>query len=252
MTFPAWIPWTLALGLGAVSVGAWTETRALERRLAALESAAPVAAAAPEAAPAEGPTLLAGAAPATQKQVEALVREVAVLREQVKGVGGTRGSGPTGEAFEAAVRDVLDKAQGEPAFRGKVAAAVGPALPNKPTFGALAQHLGLDTNQQRDFRRDLEDMQGALFALLAEKRPDGRVLMEEIAAAESMPPNDPKRTQVFLDLFTLKIPGTEETYVARAVTLASGFREQTRRYLAVEQHDRFARLEVDLFGVKMD
>jgi hypothetical protein len=190
--------------------------------------------------------------------LDALAKQVQELRTQVVATsrptaGGAGAPAPGSAAFELGVRDVLARVQDEPEFKAKIAAAGGPAtLPKKPTFGALAEHLGLDANQQKDFRRDLEDVQGALFALLSEKRPDGRVLMEEIVAVEGLPEGDPKRASTFLELFTLKIPGTEETYVARAVALTTAMRANTQRYLRPEQSSRFAALDVDLFGVKMD
>jgi hypothetical protein len=258
MATAAWIPWTLALGLGATSVAAFLQGRDHARRLETLESmpTAPVPRA--PGAPGEGPSLVVGGGPAFKADLDTLAQEVKELRARLAagakpGTGGAGGAAPGSAAFELGVRDVLARVQDEPEFKAKVAAAGGAqTLAKKPTFGALAEHLALDANQQRDFRRDLEDIQGSLFALLSEKRPDGRVLMEEIVAVESLPEGDPKRATVFLELFTLKIPGSEETYVARAVTLATNLRTNAQRYLRPEQQSRFASLDVDLFGVKMD
>jgi len=258
MSPASWMPWVACLGLGAAGVGLAVQNRDLARRLEALEalpaSASPRDVAPPEG---EGPTLVVGGGPASKAELEALGRELQALRKQVAAGGsasatpGAPGAGSA--AFEQGVRDVLARVSEEPEFKSKVAAAAAPAtLPHKPTFAALAEHLALDASQEKDFRQDLEDMQGSLFALLAEQRPDGRVLLEELGSADQLPEGDPKRTQVFLDLFQLKIPGTEETYVARAVRLATDFRRRTDAYLKDAQRSRFAGLDVDLFGVKMN
>lgn len=258
MAAAAWIPWSVALALGATSIASFAQGRDLARRLEVLESLPAPVPAREAGASVEGPSLVVGGGPALKADLEALAGEVKDLRARLAvapkaGPGGGGGPAPGSAAFELGVRDVLARVQDEPEFKAKVAAAGGAQpLPKKPTFGALAQHLALDANQQRDFRRDLEDIQGSLFALLSEKRPDGRVLLEEVTAVESLPEGDPKRATVFLELFTLKIPGTEETYVARAVTLATGLRTNAQRYLRPEQQSRFASLDVDLFGIKMD
>jgi hypothetical protein len=250
------------IGLGAAGVGLYLQNRDLSRRL---DEVALQAAAVPERAPLpapEGPVLEgAVASPATQgdlaamrQTVAALATRVAQQEERAAQAGPAGASGALGaEAFERGVREVLDRVQEEPTFKEKVAQAAGkPALDKKPTFAALSQYLTLDSTQESSFRDDLTDIQGQLFALLAERRPDGRVLLDEIMAAEALPPNDPKRTEVFLDLFKLKIPGVEQTYVERAVALAASFRKKADGYLRQDQRDRFGAVEIDLFGVKMN
>lgn len=260
MPVSTWLPWVACLGVGAVGLTLAAQNRELARRIEALES---VPASAPERASAAagtesaGPSLVVGGGPVSKAALEALKRELALLHERVGAVAkagaGTGGASAGSSAFEQGVRDVLARVSDEPEFKQKVAAAAtSGALPHKPTFAALAEHLALDASQENDFRHDLEDMQGSLFALLSERRLDGRVLLEEIGAADQLPEGDPKRTLVFLDLFQLKIPGTEETYVARAVELASAFRKRTDAYLKPEQRSRFGGLDVDLFGVKFN
>jgi hypothetical protein len=250
------------LGLGGASIGLFVQNRDLAKRVDELALQAPAVAEHVPAAPADG-AILEGAAgsPATQAEVASLRQSVDALAARVQSQEARSGKsapgGATGavgsEAFEKGVREVLDRVQEEPTFKEKVAQAAGkPALDKKPTFGALSTYLALDGTQETSFRHDLEDVQGELFALLAERRPDGRVLIDEIAKSEALPPNDPKRTEVFLDLFKLKIPGTEQTYVERAVSLASSFRKKADGYLRQDQRERFGAVEVDLFGVKMN
>ncbi len=260
MTVSTWLPWIACLGVGAVGFTLAAQNRELARRLEALEaapSAAPGRASPAAGTESAGPSLVVGGGPVSKVELEALKRDLAALHERVgaaaKAGSGTSGAAAGSAAFEQGVRDVLARVSDEPEFKQKVAAAAtSGVLPHKPTFAALAEHLALDGNQENDFRRDLEDVQGSLFALLSERRPDGRVLLEEVGAADQLPEGDPKRTQVFLDLFQLKIPGTDETYIARAIQLAGDFRKRTDAYLKPEQRSRFAGLDVDLFGVKMN
>jgi hypothetical protein len=251
------------LGLAGAGTALHLENRDLARRLDDLSLQV---ATVPEHPLASGPEGRGGASGPVLEGTPATRAEVADLRSALEAVASRvtaqekrAGAAPgapgafDGEAFEQSVRAVLERVQEEPTFKEKVAQAAGkPALENKPTFGALAKYLALDESQETTFRRDLEDVQGELFALLADRRPDGRVLLEEIAAAETLPANDPKKTEVFLDLFKLKIPGTEQTYVEKAVALATSFRKKSDGYLRPEQRERFAAVQVDLFGVKLN
>lgn len=245
------------LGLAGATLLLHARTRELEQRLDTLRTDLARPGERREATPAASGPVLEGA-PATAAEVSALRRDleaqVAGLAARLPGPDAARPAAlPAGEDFEAGVRDVLAKVADEPEFQRKVAeVAAKPALGKKPTFAALAQHLALDGSQEASFRRDLEDAQGALLALLAEARPDGRVLLEEIQKAEALPEGDPGRTAVFLDLVKLTIPGTEQTYLERAVVLATEFRKRADGYLRPEQRERFAALDVDLFGVRMN
>lgn len=250
------------LGLGGATIGLYVQNRDLAKRvdeLALQTSAVPEHAAAPSA----GGPVLEGAAgsPATQGELASLRQTVDALAarfqsQEARAAKSTPGSGAGAvgsEAFEKGVREVLDRVQEEPTFKEKVAQAAGkPAIEEKPTFAALSTYLALDGTQESAFRDGLTDIQGELFALLAERRPDGRVLLDEIMASEALPPNDPKRTEVFLDLFKLKIPGVEQTYVERVVALSASFRKKTDGLLRQDQRDRFGAVKVDLFGVKMN
>lgn len=250
------------LGLAGGGVALYVQHRELGRRLDELKLEVarvperPAAAQPGERADAGGPVL--EGATASRAEVADLRQALAAVAERVTAAEKRSGAPPGaagltgGEAFEQGVREVLSRVQDEPTFKAKVAEAAGkPALDKKPTFNALSQYLALDESQQTSLRSDLQDIQGELMALLADRRPDGRVLLEEIGAAESLPPNDPKKTAVFLDLFKLKIPGTEQTYVEKAVALSLAFRTKAAGYLKPEQQARFAAVEVDLFGVQM-
>ncbi len=254
------LAWSAVLALGGASAALYARSRDLERRLDALSAEAPGAGSRDPVERAVGAPTLEGA-PADRVEVAGLREQVEALERRVAGAEQRLSAGPgpgaataaDPAAFEQGVRDVLERVQREPEFKAKVAEAAGrPILEKKPTFGALAKHLSLDASQETSFRRDLEDVQGSLMALLAETRPDGRVLLEEIGRVEALPEGDPQRARVFLDLFKLQSPGTEQTYVEKALELAVTFRRKTEAYLRPEQRERFQATDVDLFGVRMN
>lgn len=246
--------------LAGGGVALYVQNRSLERKITDLEQMpAPVVRS--ESAAGSAPTLQAPAA--TKAEVKVMLdtlgeftTRVAAQEKRLADVtaaAAAKGGASAGPAFEDAVRDVVNRMADETEFKAKIALAAGkPVIDKKPTIAALAKALSLDTTQETRFREDLKDAQLELFAVLSEERPDGTVPMAEIQKSMEYPEHDPRRAEAFLSLFKQKIPGSEETYMERAIALATGFRKKTGEYLRPEQTDVFNRLDVDLFGVKMD
>lgn len=165
------------------------------------------------------------------------------------------GSSPVSEltpALDEAVRDVVLDMAGDVRFRTKLGLSGSPNLPKKPPFGQLADVLELDASQEDAFRKDLTELQQDVFSLLSEDRADGVVPLEEIARAEGLPESDPRRVEIFIKLFTLQIPGGDDTYMERLVEWTAAMKKRTRAYLRPEQTEIFGALDVDLLGVQMD
>jgi hypothetical protein len=76
--------------------------------------------------------------------------------------------------------------------------------------------------------------------------------MEKIVAVEEKPESDPGRAQLFLTLMKAQVPGSDKTFLEKAVDLATEFRRRAGEYLRPDQAATFARMDVDLFGVKLD
>jgi len=154
--------------------------------------------------------------------------------------------------LEQKIREgVLDMA-GDVHFRTKLGLRGSPNLPKKPGFGQLAEALELDANQEDLLRKDLMGFKEEFFAIISEERSDGVVPMEEIQKAEALGPNDPGRAQIFVKLFTLKIPGSDETYMSRLGDMTSEFRKGVKDYLRDDQTELFDAIEVDYLGVQME
>jgi hypothetical protein len=256
MTPATWFALAALATAGSAALLLGAENRELARRLDALE-AAPSVAARP-VADGDAPALSGEGSLATRRELDDLSARVTELARRP--VPAASPAGASGAPLERRVEEALAKQLEGDEFQRRIDEAAQkaaeksgkPAIEKKPTFAALSTYLSLDSAQEGDFRRDLEDVQGSLMALLAERRPDGRVLLEEIGAVDALPESDPKRVEVFLDLFQLKIPGTDETYVARAITLALDFRKRTSAYLRADQSARFASADIDLFGVRLN
>lgn len=254
----------VAVGAGAVL---YTENQDLKERLAAVETMTTADTDAGDKAIAGSPSLSGGRTAREVAEVRrltnALVQRLDEQESRIKTIAEGSVEGPAGPqaaatmrtpAFTEAVRDVvLDMAENDVAFRSKVGGAQDRTkLPKDAPFTQLAETLQLDASQESQMSKDLQEIQQELFGLLSEERDDGVVPLEMIAKAEALKEGDPKKAEIFIQLFTLKIPGGEETYMQRAVKLQTGFRKKTNEYLRPAQLEIWQNLEVDLFSIKFD
>ena len=182
-----------------------------------------------------------------RKEVQRLWAEF--LRTPEGGV--PAGKGPSDPAFEEAVRGVVDRYAMENKFRETIQKATGPIVPKKPQFDQLARALKLRPEQASRFQEEIHGIQQELFQLLQLPRADGIALWEEIMQAEQFPDGSPKKAEVFLKLFKLTIPDTQETYIERAVALASRVKEGTNAYFDADQTATLNTLDLDWFGIKI-
>ena len=259
MTVPAAahvIAWTvLGAGLGFVLVG----QREASKRLDAME----VARAAPaDAAGMDDPVKDARIATLETRLKEAETNrqtDVQVLRKEFQKLYAEFLRSPepgTGKAtadpgFEEAVRGVVDRYAMEHKFREAIQKATGPLVPKKPQYDQLAKALKLRPEQSARFLEEIRAIQTELYQLLQLPRADGIALWEEIMQAEQYPEGNPKKAEVFLKLAKLTIPDTQETYVERAVALASHVKEGTHAYFDAEQTAVLDTLDLDWFGIKI-
>jgi len=250
----------------ATGAGFWLhgENAALQKRLAALEelpTGGPDAADGTSGAPTAG---LRGAA--VQRDVAELRRLTSALTDRMGTLERSVAETPSGggasvdatalagkPAFTDAVRDVvLDMASNDVEFRSRVGVADRKKIPKNAPFAQVAETLKLDASQEAQMSKDLQEMQSELFALLSEERTDGIVPLELIAKSEELKQGDPKRAETFMKLFTLKVPGGDETYMQRAVKLGGAFRKQIETFLRTEQVEILNAVEIDWFSIKFD
>ena len=249
----------------AVAAGAvlYNKNQALEERLAALEGPRDEAA---DAAPGEvaGPALSGGAMKRDVAELRGLTEALVTRMEAVERRAAEAGAAPVAapelarslvesRAFHEAVRNqVLDMARNDVDFRARVNTGERTHLGKDPAFARVADVLKLDASQEDRFSKDLQATQQELFTLLQEERDDGVNPMEMIAKAEALPDGDPKKGEIFMKLFTLKIPGGEETYMQRVVKLQAKFRKTAETYLRPEQIEIWNSVELNIFDVKFN
>lgn len=260
---PALILSLLALG-AAVGGGIWLarENSDLRERVASLEARTAAGGVDPVEAEGGGPSLLGSSARREMAELrgtsDALMARMEQLEARAKdaarpAAGAQPGAAAAGRPdFAEAVREVvLEMAAEDVDFRARIGTGERTKLKDAP-FTKVADTLKLDASQEAAMSKDLQMIQQELFGVLAEERADGVVPMEMIAKAEGMKEGDPRRAQVFIKLFTMKIPGTDETYMQRAVKLTQGFRAKADKYLRAEQQEILDAVEIDWFSIKFD
>lgn len=249
-----------ALLLGGAAVVLYTQNQALEERLESLEARAGVTeeAGAGDALPALGGEDVTEALRRLDGSVERLegrLGETETRMTQQEKARATTSEGAMNlesPDLDEKVRDIVIDMAGDVRFREKLGLRGSPNLPKKPAFGQLAEVLELDASQEEAFRKDLLELKEGFMAIISLERDDGVVILEEIQKVESLAEHDPKRAQTFMKLFTMKIPGTDDTYVKRLVELSTSMRKKTQEYLRPEQTKRFNGLDIDLLGVEID
>lgn len=254
----AWV--ALGTGVGAVLVG----QHDVSKRLAALEETRASAPAGSAAAGMDGDkdreiaTLQARLEASESRQTDQLTavrKETAKLWEELlKSPDATApAAGAPGKqaGFEEAVRGVIDRYAMEHKFREAVQKATAPLVPKKPSFVQLATALKLRPEQAERFGNEIRAIQTELFEILSLPRADGVALLEEIQQADQFPEGNPKRAEIFLKLFKLTIPDTQETYIERAVALATKVKTGTKDYFDVDQSTSLDGLDLDWFGIRM-
>jgi hypothetical protein len=199
-----------------------------------------------------------------QHKYEATVSELSKLRADHDRLVATVMATPEGQAaaetsskfvekpgFSEAVRAEFERYAMEQKFRDTLKKATGPIVPKKPLYAELAKALKLTGNQSTRFEEDIRGIQTELFQILQVPREDGVVPLEEIQQAEQYPEGSPKKTEIFLKLFKDKIPGTEETYIERAMVLVKQVKKSTESYLDDSQRNLLDTIDLDWFGIKM-
>ena len=254
--------WLLILGLGATT--GWTVYRnqALQDRLSDVEAQLTARPAPQVDAKGVTPALATGVIP---RRIEGLQSQIAQLRDEMERVAAAGSKAVADKPMNAegvltdepqfrdAVREVVLDLTNDIVFRQKLGGQVGKLdLGDDAPFVKLADTLKLDANQEEKFRGDLMVLKEDVMLMLTQERDDGVDVMARIQEAENLGEGDPKRAKLFMSLFTLKVPGTEETYWDRVVKMRGAFRKRTDQYLSDAQIETFNAIKVDLLSVNME
>lgn len=241
----------LLISLVALGIAAWAATRpgqepgesaarldALDARLERVETALR------ERDGPDEPTLVglsAGRGAGVSGTAPAVERSPGPVRS-APGLGGPE-TEEQGEAQEQ-IRELVDEAV------EKKAAELRNMQDKKPTFGAFSETLGLSEAQQEIVSRGVVQAQHEIRAILDTPAADGTNFLDELVEvmAEGMARPGEKTgrgMKLFGRLLTEEVPGTSETYAARAEHAKDRLRETLRRELTPQQHALYEAWQMD-------
>jgi len=208
---------------------------------------------------------------------DALARELASIRERVEvNARLVRKSGERADrrldALETSIAADAAPAGAEPAgapdaagvspadLKEFVAAAVDEKLEKellrgdgewKGSLQQLTEALELNEYQTLQSERILDDAKAEMFRLAGLKRADGTTKLDELVEAVTHP-EDPEGAMKrwFTSLFTDRIPGRDETYIAEILRMKSRTESSLKEILDEKQAKKMLRMNVDYLGVK--
>jgi hypothetical protein len=114
----------------------------------------------------------------------------------------------------------------------------------KPSLDAVAEELALDPYQREVVEREVRQGQHQIRAILETPTADGSNLLdglvEAMACSEAKRPDAGARWAAWIGrVMTETVPGTDQTYAARAEAVKASVREAFRRELTDDQYIEF-------------
>ena len=241
----------LLLSLGALAIGAYAVTRPpeeptdtsmrldeLDARLARMEASIA------RAREPDEPTLIGlGVGPGPSAPGRGGADATTAGRSGSPEAGRAAGSVEAGETKEQ-IRELVDEAV------TKKAAEIQQMQDKKPSITHFSKTLALTEVQREVIEREVVQAQHQIRALLETPTADGTNLLDELVEvmAEGMarPGEKSERgMKWFGRILTEQVPGTSETYAARAERAKDRLREALRRELTPEQHTLYESWQMD-------
>lgn len=189
----------------------------------------------------QGPTR--AALDQVQEQVARVEKQVAALPPPAPPTpptpAGKPGALPT-LITEEDIRQIVDERLAQAQAEKKDAQ---PGGERKMPLHDIAKELALDPQTQNKMAEVANLSKKEIMDLLKTPRPDGSNVADEIVDA-FLAGAPPKAQQVFLKIFTEKIPGTEVTYLAGVQKLQEKAQDGLRRILTPELYERFQHMNV--------
>ena len=241
----------LVISLGALAVGGYallrqpTDSNAHETRLDGIDARlARIETAIREAQEPDEPTLV-GLAPERGDAAPGRVPASPATpgRTMAAGGPGTRTADEVGETKEE-IRELVDEAV------SKKAEQIRQMQDKKPSIDHFSQTLALTETQREIVEREVVQAQHEIRALLETPTADGTNLLDELvevmAEGIARPGEKSERgMKWFGRILTEQVPGTSETYGARAERAKDRLREALRRELTPEQHALYESWQMD-------
>ena len=215
---------------GSTSRALRADLRAVEDRLARLE-ARPRPAAEPEAA----------------KEIDALRAEIARVEAKAAAAPARAPSaGPAPAVTPEDVRQIVDErleAKASTADAAKKPGASGGGDDRKVPLHDLAKELELDPATQARVAEAANRAKREIFDVLKTPRADGTEMAADLMQA-FLSGDAQKTTQVFQRLFTEKVPGSDQTYLAAVAIIQDRARQTLRGTMGDAVYGRFEHMSV--------
>jgi len=158
------------------------------------------------------------------------------------GSGAAESAALRGEALDKAVAKAVDEKLG--------------SLPRnkdgewKPSLDEFQKTLALSDEQADSAERIFDDAKHEMFQVASLKREDGTCWIDDLAGAFKDPDPEAKMKEVFMTLFTNKIPGRDETYIVEVLRIRERAQKSLTSVLDEKQSKRMLRMNLDYLGVK--
>lgn len=125
----------------------------------------------------------------------------------------------------------------------------------KPPMNEYSKELGLTSTQEAEFLRSVNDGKREVFDLLRVPRPDGTSLADDFVDIFKNPPQEQgaaaqKGGEVWLKLFSERVPGRETTYIAEILTIQGKMKSDFQMTLTPEQMQHHLQSGVDPLDIK--
>ncbi|MCU0724914.1 MAG: hypothetical protein MUE73_03865 [Planctomycetes bacterium] len=181
---------------------------------------------------------LAARATARLDEVERTAED---LRQRVLTGGGPAGGTIPKGALEEAVAKAVEEKVRELPQGGEW----------KPTLEQFRETLGLSETQADSCEQVFDDAKHEAMKLLTLPRPEGGCVLDDLVAALKDPQDaEAAAKKVFLGLFTAKIPGRDEPYIAEILRIKERAQQGLGNILDAEQRKRLSRMNLDHLGVQ--
>ncbi|MHC4473361.1 MAG: hypothetical protein ACYTDY_07460 [Planctomycetota bacterium] len=119
----------------------------------------------------------------------------------------------------------------------------------KPTLQQFKETLDLSEEQTTKSEQILDDAKHEAFRLLSTKRDDGTSKLDDLVGAMKAADPEAEMKRIFTSLFTEKIPGREETYIAEVLRIKVRAQNALDDVLDADQRKTLSRMNLDHLGV---
>lgn len=119
----------------------------------------------------------------------------------------------------------------------------------KPTLQQFKETLDLSEEQTTKSEQILDDAKHEAFQLLSTKRNDGTSKLDDLVGAMKAADPEAEMKRIFTSLFTEKIPGREETYIAEVLRIKVRAQSSLDDVLSADQRKTLSRMNLDHLGV---